>query len=60
MFTDKVDPAACLFMFVGQSGSRVGKLRGTACAGSGTIGFGTKIILIVPEGRKSPQYIKWP
>jgi hypothetical protein len=55
MLTDKGDPAACLFLFVGQSGSRVGKLRGTACAG-----FGTKMILIVPEGRKSPQYIKWP
>jgi hypothetical protein len=44
MLTDKGDPAACLFMLVGRSGSRVGKLRGTARAGSGTIGFGTKIV----------------
>lgn len=32
MFTGKGDPAACLFLFVGQWGSRFGKLRGTACA----------------------------
>ena len=59
MFTYKVDPVVCLFLFqtVGQLVREV--TGGHACAG--TIGFGTKLILIVPErGRSPPQYTKWP